>query len=109
MRKILFLLTLLFITTNLFAEYNKIISLAPSATESLYELGLEKNGCHLKILKRKEKKSWKPNIVGIIVCLYIKNKYFLNPCGVKITAAILGIFMNMLINIIPIINVSGPF
>lgn len=42
MKKILFLLTLLFITTNLFAEYNRIISLAPSATESLYELGIDK-------------------------------------------------------------------
>ncbi len=43
MKKFLFILILFFITTNLFAESNTIISLAPSATESLYELGLEKN------------------------------------------------------------------
>ena len=42
MKRFLFLLTLLFITTNLFAQYKKIISLAPSATESLYELGIDK-------------------------------------------------------------------
>ena len=42
MKKIISLLILLFITTNLFADYKRIISLAPSATESLYELGLDK-------------------------------------------------------------------
>ncbi|MBO7610736.1 MAG: ABC transporter substrate-binding protein [Elusimicrobia bacterium] len=41
MKKFLFLVILFFITTNLFAEYKRIISLAPSATESLYELGLD--------------------------------------------------------------------
>lgn len=43
MKKIISLLILLFITTSLFAEYKRIISLAPSATESLYELGLYDN------------------------------------------------------------------
>lgn len=42
MNKVLFILILFFITTNLFAEYKRIISLAPSATESLYELGIDK-------------------------------------------------------------------
>ena len=42
MKRIISLLLLLFITTSLFAEYKRIISLAPSATESLYELGLDK-------------------------------------------------------------------
>lgn len=42
MKKIIFLILLFFITTNLFADYRRIISLAPSATESLYELGLDK-------------------------------------------------------------------
>ena len=41
MKKFLFLVILIFITTNLFAEYKRIISLAPSATESLYELGID--------------------------------------------------------------------
>lgn len=41
MKKFLFLLISLFITTSLFADYNRIISLAPSATESLYELGID--------------------------------------------------------------------
>ena len=40
---ILFLLIIFSSVGGLFAEYNRIISLAPSATESLYELGLEKN------------------------------------------------------------------
>ena len=40
--KILLLLILL-LSSNLFAEYKRIISLAPSATESLYELGLYEN------------------------------------------------------------------
>ena len=43
MKKLLFILILFFITTSLFAEYKRIISLAPSVTESLYELGLEEN------------------------------------------------------------------
>ena len=43
MKKIIFLILLFFITTSLFAEYKRIISLAPSATESLYELGLYNN------------------------------------------------------------------
>ena len=42
MKKFLFILILFFFITSLFAEYKRIISLAPSATESLYELGLEK-------------------------------------------------------------------
>jgi len=43
MRKILFLLLLIFLlSSNTFAEYKRIISLAPSATESLYELGIDK-------------------------------------------------------------------
>ena len=42
MKRFLFLLILFFITTNLFAEYKRIISLAPSVTESLYELGIDK-------------------------------------------------------------------
>ena len=41
MKKILFVLILFFVVTNLFAEYKRIISLAPSATESLYELGID--------------------------------------------------------------------
>ena len=40
--KILLLLIFL-LSSNLFAEYKRIISLAPSATESLYELGLYDN------------------------------------------------------------------
>lgn len=43
MKKILFALIILFITGNAFCEYKRIISLAPSVTESLYELGLEEN------------------------------------------------------------------
>ena len=39
--KILLLLIFL-LSSNLFAEYKRIISLAPSATESLYELGIDK-------------------------------------------------------------------
>ena len=43
MKKILFLLLLIFLlSSNVFAKYNRIISLAPSATESLYELGIDK-------------------------------------------------------------------
>ena len=38
--KILLLLILL-LSSNLFAEYKRIVSLAPSATESLYELGID--------------------------------------------------------------------
>jgi iron complex transport system substrate-binding protein len=41
MKKILFVLILFFVVTNLFAEYKRVISLAPSATESLYELGID--------------------------------------------------------------------
>ena len=42
MRKFLFLVLLIFLlSSNTFAEYNRIISLAPSATESLYELGID--------------------------------------------------------------------
>lgn len=41
MKKIIFLILLFFITTNLFADYRRIISLAPSVTESLYELGID--------------------------------------------------------------------
>ena len=41
MKKFLFILILFFITTNLFADYRRIISLAPSVTESLYELGID--------------------------------------------------------------------
>ncbi len=42
MKKILFLLLLIFLlSSNTFAKYNRIISLAPSATESLYELGID--------------------------------------------------------------------
>ena len=40
--KILLLLIFL-VSSNAFAEYTRIISLAPSATESLYELGLDEN------------------------------------------------------------------
>jgi iron complex transport system substrate-binding protein len=40
--KILLLLILL-LSSNLFAEYKRIVSLAPSATESLYELGIEES------------------------------------------------------------------
>lgn len=44
MKKNLFLLLLIFLlSSNVFAKYNRIISLAPSATESLYELGLYDN------------------------------------------------------------------
>ena len=39
---ILFLLIIFSSVGSLFAEYKRIISLAPSATESLYELGLDK-------------------------------------------------------------------
>ncbi len=42
MKKFLFISVLFFITTNLFAEYKRIVSLAPSVTESLYELGIDK-------------------------------------------------------------------
>lgn len=37
------LLLIFFVSSNVFAEYTRIISLAPSATESLYELGLDEN------------------------------------------------------------------
>ncbi len=40
---ILFLLIIFSSVGNLFADYKRIISLAPSATESLYELGLDEN------------------------------------------------------------------
>ncbi len=39
----IFLLIIFLFSCNLFAKYNRIISLAPSATESLYELGLYDN------------------------------------------------------------------
>ncbi|MDD3065748.1 MAG: helical backbone metal receptor [Endomicrobiaceae bacterium] len=41
MKKIFITLIIVFISANLFAEYKRIISLAPSVTRSLYELGLE--------------------------------------------------------------------
>lgn len=41
MKKIFITLIILFVSANLFAEYKRIISLAPSITRSLYELGLE--------------------------------------------------------------------
>jgi len=40
---LIFLLIFFSFSCSLFAEYKKIISLAPSVTESLYELGLEEN------------------------------------------------------------------
>ena len=40
-KKIVFLIILLFITIDIFAQYNRIVSLAPSVTESLYELGMD--------------------------------------------------------------------
>ncbi|MDD5021600.1 MAG: helical backbone metal receptor [Endomicrobiaceae bacterium] len=43
MKKIFITLIIMLISTNLFAEYKRIISLAPSVTQSLYELGLEEN------------------------------------------------------------------
>lgn len=42
MKKKLVLVTLLFISINIFADYKRIISLAPSATQCLYELGIDK-------------------------------------------------------------------
>lgn len=42
MKKILVLVILLFIPINIFADYKRIISLAPSATQCLYELGIDK-------------------------------------------------------------------
>ena len=39
----MFLLIIFLFSCSLFAEYKRIISLAPSVTESLYELGLEEN------------------------------------------------------------------
>lgn len=43
MKKIFITLIIVFISANLFAEYKRIISLAPSVTRSLYELGIEEN------------------------------------------------------------------
>ena len=40
--KILILFLILLLSVNLFADYSRIVSLAPSATESLYELGTDK-------------------------------------------------------------------
>ena len=40
-KKIVFLIILFFITIDIFAQYNRIVSLAPSVTESLYELGMD--------------------------------------------------------------------
>jgi len=42
MNKIFSALAVLLISFNLYADYNRIISLAPSVTQSLYELGMEK-------------------------------------------------------------------
>lgn len=42
MKKNLVLIILLFVSINVFADYKRIVSLAPSITESLYELGIDK-------------------------------------------------------------------
>jgi len=43
MKRLFIFFIFLFITANAYCEYKRIISLAPSVTTSLYELGLEKN------------------------------------------------------------------
>ena len=43
MKKLFLVFIFIFITANAYCEYERIISLAPSITRSLYELGLEKN------------------------------------------------------------------
>ncbi len=77
MQKIYFLLlSLIFLlSANLFADYSRIVSLAPSVTENLYELGMEKeliaNTIYCRDIDEKNKKEkigtvTEPNIEKII-------------------------------------------
>lgn len=73
MKKNLVLIILLFVSINVFADYKKIVSLAPSVTESLYELGIDKelvaNTIYCKDISSKKEKVGtvtEPNIEKIV-------------------------------------------
>ncbi len=77
MKKFFTVIAICFISSNIFCAYERIISLAPSVTESLYELGLEENVKAVTVYCRKGKTQ--KEIAGTLLEPNIEKIISLNP------------------------------